>query len=49
VLDDAAGEDRAVGFEALSGGFEAEFVEASKRGQVGTGEGVRQVLKFWIG
>ncbi len=46
-LDDSAREYGTVGFEPLTGGFEAELVELGERGQVGIGEAVRQVGCAW--
>jgi hypothetical protein len=47
-LDDSAREYSTVGFKPLTGGFEAEFVEPGERGQVGIGEGVKQVGCAWL-
>ncbi|AUA08174.1 hypothetical protein CFP59_00259 [Streptomyces malaysiensis subsp. malaysiensis] len=46
-LDDSAREYGTVGFEPLTGGFEAELVELGERGQAGIGEAVRQVGCAW--
>ena len=50
VVDDTAGQDGSVMFDALAGDHEAELVEADELGQVRAREGsVRQVRVFWMG